>query len=103
MFRHPVAHVLSEFHYCADGLAFLNTHAQDPLFPPFPQWVSGWVELYRKGWHGNFTPGRGILIDTVLGLPPYTLEPRTVHDKDWPNIDGGGTIYHMTKIPYGCY
>lgn len=121
MLRSPREHVLSQFGMCHSRLVKeyrFATHLPGVAMLPksFQEWIWKWADLEESGWHGDFTPGAdpvtGASMETIIrshraaawGEPPYSIAPGTqLSVSDWPTLDGGGTIWHFTHVPYQCY
>uniref|UniRef100_A0A7S2G1F3 Uncharacterized protein n=1 Tax=Alexandrium andersonii TaxID=327968 RepID=A0A7S2G1F3_9DINO len=120
MFRRPRSMALSQYNFCLDWMirgyrdAMTKAAAGKPL-GSFTEWVREWAALKKAGWHGNFTPlakaMSGSVIEKVVRSvrinswqdPPFSPQHTRLREADWPQLDGGGTIWHHGKIPYACY
>ncbi|OLP85972.1 hypothetical protein AK812_SmicGene32988 [Symbiodinium microadriaticum] len=121
MLRSPREHVLSQFGMCHSRWVKeyrFATHLPGASMLPksFQEWIWKWTDLAASGWHGDFTPApdpvTGASMETIIrshrvrawGEPPYSIAPGTqLSVSDWPTLDGGGTIWHFTHVPYQCY
>lgn len=123
MIRNPAAHVLSQFNFCkyAYGPRSYIQEVTPPSDAPLPQlfqdWVRAWAKLKSQGWSCNCTPSadrvhpfglvevstRKHRID-AWSKPPWALpNDEMLQEASWPELDGGGTIWHFVKAPFSSY
>ncbi|CAK9084977.1 unnamed protein product [Durusdinium trenchii] len=120
MLRDPRAHVLSQYKMCrSQWVSEFRTAVRqkgDWVLPHrFENWVDAWERLREESWHGDFTPSNELSGATMelkiresrvkaWGEPPYSVDRGTrLRMEDWPQLDGGGTVWHFTKVPFQCY
>jgi len=119
MLREPRHHVLSQHDFCRSS--FVRWYrdgvkpAGSPPLPGFAEWVRHWAGLRAAGWHGNFTPAAQLVgnstAETTIrqvrmaawGLPPWSEALESLDTTHWPELDGGGTIWHFVQVPFQCY
>ncbi|CAK9090855.1 Uncharacterized protein SCF082_LOCUS42839 [Durusdinium trenchii] len=117
MLRDPRAHVLSQYKMCrSQWVSEFRTAVRqkgDWVLPHrFENWVDAWERLREESWHGDFTPSNELSGATMelkiresrvkaWGEPPYSVDRGTrLRMEDWPQLDGGGTVWHFTKVPF---
>lgn len=117
LLRKPRGHVISQFDFCHERWVEMYWHDMaDDVPRNFEVWARNWTALQEAGWSGDFTPPAAPIPSpaTIQGtyrafrqvawsLPPFSPEPSTVDRHDWPNNDGGGTIWHYSDVPHHCY
>lgn len=123
MIRNPAAHVLSQFNFgrytvgVRDYVQEVTPQSDAPLPELFQDWVHAWTRLKSQGWSCNCTPSadrvhafgpwemalRQYRINT-WSKPPFALpDDVMLQEASWPELDGGGTIWHHVKVPFRSY
>eukprot|EP00438_Fugacium_kawagutii_P032560 Skav201096 [mRNA] locus=scaffold2562:317617:322438:+ [translate_table: standard] len=123
MLREPRAHVLSQYKMCrsqwVEEYRQATRQKGEHVLPHrFENWVEAWERIREEGWHGDFTvpvpdldnesDGLEVKIRQARveawGMPPYSIDNGTkLQMQDWPQLDGGGTVWHFTRVPFQCY
>jgi len=121
MLREPRAHVLSQYKMCrsqwVEEFRQATRQKGEHVLPHrFENWVEAWERIREEGWHGDFTPSANLESSNEMelqirlarieawGQPPYSIENGTkLKMEDWPHLDGGGTVWHFSRIPFQCY
>lgn len=121
MLRNPAAHVLSMYNFCR---YVVNPYIKEvtgaremPLPDHFDDYVRNWTHFRSEGWSGDFKPPKAKVhpwgpVENMIRYmrmagwhaPPFALVgDQALSDEDWPDLDGGGTIWHYTKVPFKTY
>ncbi|CAJ1401724.1 unnamed protein product [Effrenium voratum] len=114
MLREPRAHVLSQYkmcrsHWVTQYREALSANSSEQLPGRFADWVAAW----RRRSLADFSPPSAAespvertvrqLRTEAWGQPPYSVKPTVLRVEDWAQLDGGGTVWHCTKVPFQCY
>mmetsp|Transcript_14754 Transcript_14754/g.33543 ORF Transcript_14754/g.33543 Transcript_14754/m.33543 type:complete len:357 (+) Transcript_14754:56-1126(+) len=122
MLRKPRGHLLSQYRFCSTGImskyrADVRPKSSPAMPDTYEGWIRAWKGLYDSGeWRKDMTPPADYVSKSPFEVvvrnmrmkawevPPFSPREGVKNlKKDWPKLDGGGTLWHHVRVPYQCY